>query len=229
MIAFVISCFITVLIFHKNKASEITTRALCGTYVNAAIYTIPVMTFVLEDPKAALLGNLLQVVCIQPVFITLFCIIQNKRRAILMNIITAPIVFMPCFGLGLNYFDIDFSTEMLKAVEMTAMSSTALSLVVFGMTLSDLKTFNFNKDVALVSIVKNIIHPLIGFVVGKYLFSLENYWLKALILSTAAPTAFVAYLLTKNFTEEGKFARDLVAITSVVSVLSLIIIHLAEF
>ena len=225
---FIVSGLITLVFFNKKTSSEILTRVLCSTYVNAAIYTIPVMMCILGDAKAAVLGHLLQVVCIQPLFIIIFCLIQNKRRAIFKNIITSPIVFMPCLGLFLNYFKISFYDGIINSIEMLAQSSTPLSLLVFGMTLGGFKISKIDKDVVFASIIKNIIHPVVGFIIGKYFFLLEGYWLKALVLSTAAPTAFIAYLLTKNFTEDGEFAKNVVSLTSIASIPTLLIIYLIE-
>jgi malonate transporter len=225
LVAFAISCFITISIFFKKKISEISIRTLCGTYANAAIYTMPVMTFILGDPKAAVLGNILQIVFIQPAFITIFSILQKRKSSIFKNIITSPIVFMPCLGLVLNYFNINLNPAILEPIEVIASASAPLSLLVFGMTLGSFKISKANKDIILVSIMKNIIHPFTAFIVGKYLFYLQNYWLQGLLISTAAPTAFVAYLLSKNFSDEGEFVRDAVALTSMVSILTLIVIY----
>lgn len=224
LVGFTISCLMTISIFYKKNISEISIRTLCGTYANAAIYTMPVMTFILGDPKAAVLGNMLQIILIQPIFITIFSILQKKKCSIFNNIVSSPIVFMPCFGLLLNYFNVKILPEILEPIEVIAGASAPLSLIVFGMTLGSFKLSRANKDIILVSIMKNIIHPSTAFIVGKYFFYLQNYWLKGLLISTAAPTAFVAYLLSKKFSDEGEFVRDAVALTSMVSILTLIII-----
>jgi hypothetical protein len=39
-------------------------RILAASYVNAAIYTLPVITILLKDSTAAIIGNIIQVIII---------------------------------------------------------------------------------------------------------------------------------------------------------------------
>ena len=59
---------------------------------------------------------------------------------------------------------------------------------------------------------------------NDYIFHLEKYWFNSIIISSSAPTAFVVYLLAKQFSADAQFVRMAVAISSVVSLMLLVLI-----
>lgn len=73
-------------------------------------------------------------------------------------------------------------------------------------------------------LTKNILHPIVAFLIGKYLFNLKDYWLNALVISTAAPTAFLVYLIAKKFDIEVKLIRNIITQSMIISLLILSII-----
>jgi len=78
----------------------------------------------------------------------------------------------------------------------------------------------------LIVFIKNIIHPLVAFFIGNYLFHLDAYWLCSLMIAASAPTAFVVYLIAKQFSTEVDLVKRVVAISSIISLISLGVIIL---
>ncbi len=231
LLSFYAVAMVVLFCFRKDRTSTICIRILASGYVNAAIYALPVITFLLGDPIAAIIGNLLQVVVIQSIFIIILSFINHKEKSVLGRLLTAfttPLVAMPIIGLLCNYLQFAPHAVITTIIQNLGNSASGIALFTFGLTLGGIKISkkNISKDLLLIVLIKNILHPIIAFCIGKYLFYLEGYWLYSLVIATAAPTAFVAYLIAKQFSIDQDLVRITVALTSISSLASLTFITL---
>lgn len=79
--------------------------------------------------------------------------------------------------------------------------SIHLSLFVFGLMLgvANIRYGIKSKEVMTLVIIKNIFHPLIAYLIGRYVFILKGYWINALVMAKAGSTALSIYLISKNY------------------------------
>ncbi|MFN7038773.1 MAG: AEC family transporter [Alphaproteobacteria bacterium] len=231
-LSFCIIAIITVFLsYKKEQVSTICIKILSSAYINAAIYSLPVITYLLEDPTAAIIGNLLQVIIIQPILITILGIINHKEKSITNRIITSistPIVATPIVGLLLNYSQINIYPAIILIVQNLGNGASNIALFSFGLALGSIKfsTIKLDKNLLQITGMKNIIHPLIAFCVGKYIFHLEKYWLHSLIIIASAPTAYIVYIISKQFSIKVELVKNVIAISSVISLMILILMCL---
>lgn len=214
---------------HRNSKSDICVKMLASGYVNSAIYTLPVITFLLGDPKAAVLGNLIQVILIQSVFLIILSFIKHKEKTVWQKLVTTflnPIVMLPILGMVLCYFELKPPVIVSAVTQNLGNGASSLSLFVLGLNLSHVKISReqLTKDLLFVVLLKNILHPLVAILFAYYIFNLEKYWFNAMVISAAAPTAFVVYLLAKQFLADAHFVRMTVAVSSIVSLILLVLI-----
>lgn len=215
----------------NNTTSTVCIRMLASGYVNAAIYTLPVITFLLGDPTSGILGNLLQIIVIQTAFIAILGVINHKEKSIsarLLNAVSTPFVAMPLIGLLLNYVQFTPHPVITTVIQSLGSSASSIALFTFGLTLGGIKFSreNINKDLLLIVGIKNIIHPILAFCIGRYVFYLEGYWLYSLVIAASAPTAFIVYLIAKQFSIDQNLIKLVVAITSITSLIPLVLIAL---
>lgn len=64
---------------REQDIEKICIMILASGYVNAAIYNIPVITILPSDPSAAVIGNILQLVVFQSIFIIILYHIKYKE------------------------------------------------------------------------------------------------------------------------------------------------------
>ncbi len=229
LITFVILATITTTyLWRTHTISSLCIRLLASGYVNTAIYTLPVVTFLLGDPKAAILGNLLQVIIIQSAFLVLFNCIQHREGTVFQKILTSfksPMITLPVTAMILNYYEINMDFLSIVAKDLGG-GASGMALFTFGLTLSHvpIKKEHWNKDLLSMLLAKNILHPLIAFLVGHYIFCLEKYWLNALVIAASAPTAFVVTLIARQFAIDTYFVRIMVALSSMISLVFLVFI-----
>ncbi len=228
--SFVSIAFLTGFYFrHQKSRSDICIKMLASGYVNSAIYTLPVITFLLGDPKAAILGNLIQVIIIQSIFLIILSFIKHKEKTVWQKLVTTflnPIVMLPILGMVLCYFQLQPSIIVTKVTQNLGNGASSLSLFVLGLNLSHVKINReqLNHELLFTVVAKNILHPIVAVLLAYYIFHLEGYWFNAMVISAAAPTAFVVYLLAKQFSADAHFVRMAVAMSSIVSLVLLVLI-----
>jgi malonate transporter len=216
-------------VYRKDNASSISLKVLASGYVNSAIYTVPILTYLLGNPVAGIIGNLLQVILIQPIFIAILSFMNHKKKSLLRKILTvisSPLVAMPILGLLCNYLEFSPPQVITIIIQNLGNSASSIALFTFGLSLASIKLAqeNLNRNLLFMVGIKNFIHPFIAFYIGKYIFNLDGYWLNALVISASAPTAFIVYIIAKQFSIEQNTFKMSVAISSIVSLISLILV-----
>lgn len=229
LITFSILAIIVTALFIKSVSTiAVCTRILAASYVNAAIYTLPVITILLKDPTAAVIGNIIQVIIIQPIFIILLNTLKHKEQSLIkkiVSVVTTPILIMPIIGILLNYLHVTLPNFVIDAISQIGSCASSLALFAFGLTLGVTKITAHCLRFDLLSIVfiKNLIHPFIAVCIA-YLMKLEGYWFNSLIIAASSPTAFVIYLIAKQFSAEAELIKKVVALSAVGAMISLFFI-----
>lgn len=227
----IIAALVTAFSYKKSTTSELNIKILSSGYVNTAIYSLPVITFLLGDQTAGILGNLVQIIIIQTVVMTILSFVNHTEKSLskkLMTITTTPLIMMPILGLLCNYTQFMPHPVIVESIQILGNGASGLALFIFGLTIGGIQISreNIDKNLLLAVGTKNILHPIVAFMIGKYVFYLESYWLYALVISASAPTAFVVYLIAKQFSNEQDLAKRVVALSSILSLISLVIIAL---
>lgn len=217
-------------VVRKNNGSEACIKILLSSYANTAVYSLPILTFLFQDPKAAILSNIIQVVMIQSIFIIILGLINRKGKNIsiissVIRSILSPNIFMPIIGLTLNYNNIIPHSIIINVTGVFGDVASSLALFIFGLSISNVK---FSKEVILkeemmvIILLKNIIHPIVAFCFGFYAFHLNAYWLNSFVIITAAPGAFIILMLARQFATNIELTRSAIAISSIVSLITLL-------
>ena len=229
LLTFGILALIVTALFIKNLSPiAVCMRILAASYVNAAIYTLPVITILLKDPTAAIIGNIIQVIIIQPIFIILLNTIKHKEKSLIkkiVSVITTPLIIMPIIAILLNYLKVALPIPVVDAISQIGSGASGLALFAFGLTLGATKiTAQCLKfDLLSVVLIKSLVHPLVAIFIA-YLMKLESYWFNSLVIAASAPTAFVVYLISKQFSTEEELVKKVVALSSVVATISIVLI-----
>ena len=224
----ILAIIVTSVFIQKVSMSVVCVRILAAGYVNAGIYALPVITILLKDPTAAIIGNIIQVIIIQPIFIICLSAVKHKGNSLgkkIVSMMTTPIIIMPIIGISLNYLHINLPSSVVDAISQIGSGASGIALFVFGLTLGAMKITKecLNFDLLSVVFFKNILHPLIAVGVA-YFMKVEGYWFYSLVIAASAPPAFVVYLISKQFSVEEEMIKKTIALSSVISTVSLILI-----
>ncbi len=206
--------------------SRLLVKILAGAYVNTAGYALSVITILFTDPSAAILSNLLQALCLQPLFVLLLNCLKHRERSLLAKFLQTlmnPMVIFPLIGLGINYFEYAVPEVLVLTTRYFGDAVSSLSLFTFGLSISQLVVTRKQYDAWGLLAIKSLAHPLFAYVLGRYVFALKGYWLSTLVVTASAPTAVVVYLIAKRFTAEEQLTKTVVLFSSILSIVSLIL------
>lgn len=222
----VIAIIVTLYSWRNHTPFNIGIRVLASGYVNASIYTLPVITFLLGNSKAGIISNLIQVTAIQPVLLIILSLFKNDGKSILTRLLAltfTPLILMPIIGLSLNYCQLSPPVIITNVIKNIGNGASSMALLIFGMSLSTIQISkkNLSKDLLVIILTKNIFHPIVAFLIGSYIFNLTQYWLHSLIIATSAPTGFIVYLMSKQFSENTHLVQIVIAVSSVLSLVTL--------
>lgn len=230
LLTFLFVSVLVILLFYKTSPlSALCIKILASGYGNAAIYALPMIVFLLGDPTAGILSNILQLIIIQPIFVTILSFIRHKEKSIfknLLEILSTPVIIMPILGLTFNYLSISLHPILMQAVQSVGNIAPTLALFTFGLIIGgiNITKVDLNKNLISIILIKNIAHPIAAFCIGKYLLHLEDYWLYSLVITASSPTAFIVYIIAKQFTIEQELVKKVAVLSAFVSLISIIFI-----
>jgi malonate transporter and related proteins len=222
--------FAIVFVYYWAKSlPEKCIRILSATYVSSSIYTLPVISFLFGDPKAPILGSLLQVIMIQPLFIIMLILSKHKEKSLfrrLLGPLSTPLIFMPMLGMLFNQLNYRPSAVILTALENFGMGVSSMALFVFGLNLGHIRINKCLKDknVCFLVFMKNMMHPVFAFFVGYKVFHLRGYWLSSLVIATSAPRALMVHFISKQFATDQDLSKMVLGLSSVLSIMLLFLI-----
>lgn len=218
--------------YKKNSLSEIGIKVLMSSYINSAIYALPIITFLLGNPIAGVVATLVQILLIQVIFLMFLSFLNHREKTMLEKLrssVGTPLVVMPVVGLLCDYLNISPPSIIVSVISNVGGGASSLALFTFGLMLGGIKInkSDLNRKLLFIVFAKNIFHPIAAFFVGKYLFDLENYWLTSLVIIASAPTGFFVYFIAKQFSSDPHLGKRVVAISSLFSLISLIFISVS--
>jgi len=229
LLTFLLTALCTLLLnFRKHSYDMNLMHVFSSTYVNSAVFTLPVTIYLLQDPRAAVLGNFLQIIFIQSVFVIFFSFAKQGQVSWLQrlqNALLNPMLGMPLAGLACNWLDLTPHAVVLGAVKALGDAAPAVALCNFGLSLGTTRIKDLSVTPLLVRLVviKNVIHPMIAFIVGAFIFGLQGYWLWALVLMTSAPPGFITLRFAKTHHLNPALIKAVMVVSGVVALIILFV------
>ena len=226
--AFVINSIFTYFLFGKTEIKNFLLTCLGGSYINLALFALPMIVILLQDIKAAVLLNLIQLFFINLPILLIINYLQNKgmesRLKIILKTILHPIFFFIIVGIILSNFSISLPGFSLGILSFISKVTIPLALFAFGLSLSKLKfsKTEIDKKTLILTLQKNLGHPLIIWAMVTFIPSnLSPYWINALLISGLSPTAILVHIYTKKFNILENTISKVILCTSIISLITL--------
>jgi len=206
----------------KNKLGVL----IQATYrSNLILFGIPLILSVYDESKLGIV--LLIITPVVPLLNIMGVIIletyQAKERSykkLFISVLKNPLIV--AFILGLICLTLKVTIPKIVLNTMVTMSkvATPLAFVVLGATLKFDNMLNNIKFIAVTNFMKLIIFPIITLSIALYL-GFRNEYIVALLGVTASPTSVTSFNTVKEIGGDSKLAAEVVASSSVVSILTL--------
>ena len=221
----------------KRTVPDATVGALASSYVNAANLGIPIAVFVLGDANFVAPLLLFQIMVYTPIAVTILDVSTEIEKVSVLKTVTTPfrnpIVLAGAAGLVLSITGFELPEALMQPFQLVGNASVPGALLAFGLSLYGArvlqKGISPRRDVALATVFKMALQPLLGYLMARFVFGLDGHDLFAIVVVSALPTAQNVFVFASRYQRGVVLARDTAFVTTLVSipVIALVTLFLA--
>lgn len=210
----------------RLSAAQLTTGALSSAYVNAGNLGVPVSVYILGDAAYVAPVLLFQVLVMAPVGLA---VLAGSRtgggalpwRSLLLQPFRTPVVIGCALGLLLAASGVQLPAPVLEPIRLIAALAVPAALIAYGMSLHGAPrpaAGALAGQVWLAVVLKNLVMPAVAYALGRWVAGLDGVALLAVTVTSALPTAQNVFVYAATYDRGTLLARDVILISTVLSV-----------
>jgi predicted permease len=186
--------------------------------------------YVLGDAALSAPIVLLQLLIFAPIALTILDVQTRGATSlgrILLQPITNPIIIGSVLGVIVAVTGLNIPEPVMEPFRIVGAAAVPIILIAFGMSLHGqrpLAAGTARRDVILASAIKLALMPAVAWVFGAFVFHLDRQLLFAAVLLSALPSAQNVFNYAQRYGTAVVLARDVVLITTVLSVPALVVV-----
>ena len=209
-------------LFFKYKTDDNALLGLSACFGNSVALGIPLMHSLLE--KSNVMPYMILVLFHGLVHFTYTTVIIESYRNRSLNLskkilstitgLFKNIVLVGIFiGIFLNYTKITQPNILINILNKISDFALPCVLLSLGISLAKFNLILSFKKSIIFTFLKNIIHPVIGFVIAKYVFNLEDLLVITITIASALPSGSQSYYFAYRYNTQ----KDLISSNIVLS------------
>ena len=201
---------------------------LCTCRTNTAVYGFPLAAGILGEAAAYDVM----------IMLTPFVLLQNAVGAIVLErqqgngkispvkIILAafknPLIVGAALGLIMQLLSIQLPEMLFAPIKSIGSIATPLSFLTLGTTFAFKNLYKNRKAIASSVLVKLLLIPLVGVVIGAFVLGFKGVALMALLCCFATPSSVSSYPLTSAYGGDDVLAGEIITFTTLVSLVTML-------
>ena len=211
----------------RSRPAQLATGAMASSYVNAGNLGVPIAVYVLGDASYVAPVLLFQVLVLAPLGLAVLAGSHRgsgpapSRWRALSQPVRTPVVLGCVLGVLLAETGLRLPSVALRPVELLAALAVPAALLAFGTSLHGAPrpaSGDGGGQVWLAVVLKNLAQPASAYVLGRWVVDLSGVPLLAVVLTSALPTAQNVFVYATSYDRGTVLARDVVLLTTVLSV-----------
>jgi predicted permease len=211
----------------RLPAAELTTGGLASSYVNAGNLGVPISVYVLGDASFVAPVLLFQVLVLAPVGLAVLAGSRTTEEEaphgwrMLTRPLRTPVVVGCGLGVLLAATGVTLPPLVLEPVHLVAALAVPAALLAYGMSLHGAPrpaSGEGSGQVWLAVALKTVGQPALAFALGRWVAGLEGVGLLAVTVTSALPTAQNVFVYASSYDRGTLLARDVVLLSTVLSV-----------
>ena len=119
----------------------------------------------------------------------------NIAHGLFYNIVLLSIIV----GIFLNYIGVELPSNLEFIVKLITYFALPAILITMGIIIASLKISYQLPKISILMIMKNIVHPIITFIVAKYIFQLTGQFIFIATLAAALPSGIQTYYISYRY------------------------------
>ena len=212
----------------KYKNREASLFSLNSSYPNYGFLGIPLCILAFGENAAIPISMILFAdTIVLLTFITFFASNSKEKKIykklfyILMNMIKNPLLVAVLIGFIFVIFNIPIYSLVYKVLNMLSVAAPPTLLFALGIMLWNKININFVRLIAIITIFRLIMHPLLVFCIF-YFFpsSIPSLWINVAILSSCLPVAATAFAMAGYYETFIKETSSSILVTTILSTIS---------
>ncbi|ANY05960.1 AEC family transporter [Pseudonocardia sp. HH130630-07] len=226
--------FVPLALARRRPAGETVVGSMASGYVNAGNLGIPIATYVLGDPATVAPVLLFQLAILTPLFTTLLDIVPGDGRGerpgwarVVFAPLRNPIAIATAAGLVVSGTGVVLPEAVLAPVELLADLAVPAMLLAFGISLYGARLPGTGETAVSVwsaVAIKNVVHPLLAWVLAGWVLGLTGPALLAAVVLAALPTAQNVFGYAVRYDRAVAVARESALASTIASVPVLLVI-----
>ncbi|MFC0449624.1 AEC family transporter [Rhodococcus jostii] len=213
-------------VWLRRSLPELTIGALSASYVNSANLGIPIAVFVLGDASFVAPLLLFQIIAYSPIALTILDVTTLRRGASRLETVTAPfknpIVVAGAAGLLIALVGWTPPEALMQPFRLMGGASVPGALLAFGISLYGVRVLEKGtsprRDVALASVLKIVVQPVLAYLMARYLLGLDGHELFAIVVVATLPTAQNVFVYASRYGVGTVLARDTAFVTTLAAI-----------
>lgn len=217
----------------KKSVGRVTVGAASSGYINANNMGLPVATYIVGDAAQVASILLFQLLIAAPIVLTILDTVSTGRRPSLTMIMSQPVknplIIGSALGLLVNIVGVTPPDIMLEPLRILGGAGVPLILAAFGMSLRGsrlLDTPGQKLETVLAASLKNVLMPLIAYLLAQFVFGLNAQEVFAATVLAALPSAQNMYNFAVRYNVAVGLSRDIVLLSTIGAVPVILVIAL---
>lgn len=210
-------------VWRVRGAGRLTVGGLAASYVNSNNIGLPLAAYILGDPALAAPVLLFQLIVMSPVALTILDISSHgslSARRILSGPIRNPLIIGSILGVVVSWWDLELPDIIHEPLDLLGQAAVPTLLFALGLSLASQRLWEareFRREIAMAAIIKLSVMPLIAWLLGVFVFSLDDHALFTVVILAALPSAQNVFNYSQRYHVATPLARDSVVLTTLVS------------
>ena len=219
LIVFELSVFCLLSLFYKKifkkEGPNLIVHSLCSYYGNISYVGIPVFLTLFNNVIPNIITILVHGILTFPLMIFLLDWLsgsdsRNGAVHAIKSAVKNPNIFIPLSGALLLYFKISVPKVIIDTADLLGKPTTTAGMFALGLTCAHsqekITSPKLFLEALLSAVIKLVFCPFAAWIIGKYIFALDPWWLNALVIIAMLPAALNDYILSQRYHADETFA-----------------------
>lgn len=224
---------VVMFVFTRARGRSLGEATVAGwsvSYVNIGNLGIPIATYVLGSLNAIPPVLLFQIIVLAPIGFAILDATRTVRAEWwrpVIRVFTNPILIGSVAGLLASITGFELPNVVADPIAMLGATSVPLTLMAFGISLKDgwaLPQPGTRTQLTVMTALKLVVHPFVAWLIGGPLLGYSGHELLAIVVTSTLPTAQNVYINALKYRQSEVVTRDVVFITTLLSIPAVVIV-----
>lgn len=209
---------------YKGQRAASAVFALGSSYSNTIIVGLPILLLAIGETVLPIIFLIVTFHSAMLFALTsAIATIQGKMnwQSFIKQTITNPLVAAILSGLLFNVSGLSLPNVVEQSLQLLGQPAIPLALIALGASIAKYDIRGERRFIALASIVKLIVLPMLVYITSQHIFKLSPLVVQVLVILSACPTGVNAYLIAQMHQVHRKAVASTVVASTIASVITL--------